>query len=332
MNSGRWTVRFDTATEVNSLPSSPPQPTVSPPFSHLGITVLERGWLSSNNIVVVGTDHAAVIDTGYSSHAAQTVGLVKAALGDRSLDVIANTHLHSDHCGGNAALQAFYPRARILIPPGQAEAVRHWDANSLTFEPTGQQCARFGFDDLLVPGETIRLGDVDWEVHAARGHDPHSVVLFEPSHRVLISADALWANGFGIVFPELDDEEGFDDVDATLRLIQGLDPAWVIPGHGAVFADVSGAMTRARSRLAQFVERPDKHRRHALKVLIKFKLLEWQQTTFGQLSAWFAASAYFIRIARKDSADDLDTVLNQLLRELAAVGALSLEANTVRNA
>ena len=331
MNSGRWTVRFDTATEVNSLPSSPTQPTVSPPFSHLGITVLERGWLSSNNIVAVGANQAAVIDTGYSSHAPQTVELVKGALGGRTLDVIANTHLHSDHCGGNAALQAFYPRARILIPPGQAEAVRHWDANSLTFEPTGQQCARFGFDDLLVPGETIRLGDVDWEVHAARGHDPHSVVLFEPSHRVLISADALWENGFGIVFPELDDEAGFDDVAATLRLIQGLDPAWVIPGHGAVFADVSGAMTRARSRLAQFVERPDKHRRHALKVLIKFKLLEWQQASWDQLSDWFTASDYFTRIAAKDSEDHTVDVLHELVVELAAASALTFDNDLIRN-
>ncbi len=46
-----------------------------------GTTVLERGWLSANNIVCVGEDAAAVVDTGYCAHAAQTVALVAAALG-----------------------------------------------------------------------------------------------------------------------------------------------------------------------------------------------------------------------------------------------------------
>ena len=40
---------------------------------------------------------------------------------ERPLDLLLNTHLHSDHCGGNAALQARHPGVRTLIPPGQAE-------------------------------------------------------------------------------------------------------------------------------------------------------------------------------------------------------------------
>ena len=34
------------------------------------------------------------------------------------------------------------------------------------------------------------------------GHDPHSVILFEPQDRILISADALWEAGFGVIFPD----------------------------------------------------------------------------------------------------------------------------------
>ena len=41
------------------------------------ITVLERGWLSANNIVFIGEQSGTtVVDTGYGSHAAQTVALV----------------------------------------------------------------------------------------------------------------------------------------------------------------------------------------------------------------------------------------------------------------
>jgi glyoxylase-like metal-dependent hydrolase (beta-lactamase superfamily II) len=77
----------------------------------VGVTVLERGWLSSNNILIQGTGPAALIDSGYCTHAPQTLALVKAALGSLPLVTLINTHLHSDHCGGNAALQAAYPRS-----------------------------------------------------------------------------------------------------------------------------------------------------------------------------------------------------------------------------
>ena len=40
-------------------------------------------------------------------------------------------------------------------------------------------------------------------------HDPESIVLYQPGLRVLISADALWENGFGVVFPELEDRTLF---------------------------------------------------------------------------------------------------------------------------
>ena len=81
--------------------------------------------------------------------------------------------------------------------------MRHWDPVALSYGPTGQHCERFRFDGLLRPAAKIVLADLLWQVHAAPGHDPHSVVLFEPGSRTLISADALWENGFGIVFPEL---------------------------------------------------------------------------------------------------------------------------------
>ena len=228
-------------------------------------------------------------------------------------------------------MKAAFPDSRIFIPPGQADAVRTWDVVGLTFGPTGQQCARFDFDGLLQPGQVIPMGDHTWEVHAARGHDPHSVVLFEPHHRVLISADALWENGFGVVFPELDDEDGFDDVERTLEVIRQLEPAWIIPGHGAVFCDLPGSLARAHSRLDQFRRHPDKHRRHALKVLVKFKLLEWQQTSWERLSNWFTASSYFARIAAKDTDDDAATVLRQLIKELANTGALTFDEQSIRN-
>ncbi|MEO8407610.1 MAG: MBL fold metallo-hydrolase, partial [Oxalobacteraceae bacterium] len=193
------------------------------PPVHLPATmqVLERGWLSSNNILFGGRSQSALVVSGYQTHAAQTLALVQCALQGRPLQRLINTHLHSDHCGGNAVLQRAY-RCRTAIPASEAEKVRSWDEDALSFAATGQHCERFSFDDTISHGGTLTLGDMEWQVLGAPGHDPHALILFCPDERILISADALWQNGFGVVFPELDGESGFAEVRATLELIAAL--------------------------------------------------------------------------------------------------------------
>jgi glyoxylase-like metal-dependent hydrolase (beta-lactamase superfamily II) len=288
-----------------------------------GITVLQRGWLSSNNILIQGADNTVLIDSGYFSHTQQTLALVGSALQGRPLDLLLNTHLHSDHCGGNAALQVAYPLMRTLIPPGQAQFVRDWDAYALSYTPSGQDCPRFRFDAVLQPGSEMRLGDALWQVHAAPGHDPHSVILFEPITRVLVSADALWERGFGVVFPELDGADAFDEVAATLDVIESLQPALVIPGHGAPFADVAQALRVARQRLNIFVAQPERHIQYAAKVMLKFKLLDAQHMERAELCAWAQSTPYLASLFNRlfvglTFAQAFDQLVSELVRSGAA--------------
>ena len=306
---------------------------ISATLNAAGVTVFERGWLSANNILIQGDGPTAFVDSGYWTHAQQTCALVEQALGDRPLDLLLNTHLHSDHCGGNAELQKRFPQALTFIPPGHASCVAEWDPVALTYEPTGQHCPRFKSDALLIPGSQIRLGSQHWEIHGAKGHDPHSIVLFEPTQRLLISADALWENGFGVVFPELEGISAFDEVAETLDLIERLSPLSVIPGHGSCFQNVAGALQRARAKLNYFVNHPEKHHRHALKVLIKFKLLEWQSIQLDDLLRWGFNTEY-LRAAMPFEGKDkpagiawLQTLLNELLLSKALV----IDGQMVRN-
>lgn len=291
-----------------------------------GITVFERGWLSSNNLLLRGRHNTAVIDTGYATHAQQTVALLQHALGERPLDRIVNTHLHSDHCGGNAVLRARWPETRVSIPAGEADVVARWDIEALSYEPTGQQCPQFLHDELLLPGTEIPLGGQLWQIHAAPGHDPEAVILFEPMSRTLVSGDALWENGFGVVFPELESEPGFDDVAATLDVIESLNPAIIVPGHGRPFSNAPLALSTARDKLHRFVSNPKKHAHHAGKVLIKFKLLELQAVGYGTLLAWARSTGYFVRIHTAHFSEmPLESWFEQLAAELAHSGALALE-------
>ncbi len=298
-----------------------------------GMHVFERGWLSSNNILFVDGEDSLMVDSGYCTHVAQTLSLVEAALGGRSLDFLVNTHLHSDHCGGNAALQARYPDMKTWIPPGHAQQVAQWDPVALTYQPTGQLCPRFGFDQTLQPGTQARFGASNWQVHAATGHDPHSLVFFEPAERVLISADALWENGFGVVFPELEGVDAFAEVAATLDMIERLAPKTVIPGHGRVFAYTPEALARARQRLDAFVSNPVKHAHHAAKVLLKFKLLETQRLSFDGFAQWAARTPYFMLLnERFFGSVPVRPWIEQLCQELVSAGVARREGAYLLNA
>lgn len=264
---------------------------MAPAASHpalAGLTVLQRGWLSSNNILIhaaEGEPGVVLVDSSHVNHAEQTVALLRHALQGQRLDRVLNTHLHSDHCGGNAAVQRAFG-APVWVPPGQAQAVRQWDAGQLSYEATGQRCERFQIAGTLQPGSEFVAGGRPWQVLAAPGHDPHSVMLFDPSHGLLISADALWEHGFGVVFPEIEGEPGFDDVGAVLDVIERLPVRLVVPGHGAPFSDVAAALARSRSRLQGFQQEPARHARHALKVLIKYHLMEEREQPLDELLQW----------------------------------------------
>lgn len=257
-----------------------------------GVHVLERGWLSSNNVLLLGEHETALVDSGYVTHAPQTLTLIEHVLRERGrtlrVDHVVNTHLHSDHCGGNAALQEKY-RSRTTIPHAEADKVRRWDEAALSYRATGQQCPRFTFDATMQDGDTLLLGDLAWTALAAPGHDPHSLILYCAQEGLLISADALWQNGFGVIFPELDGDSGFAEQDATLELIAGLEVRLVIPGHGAPFSDVKTALSKARARLDYLRADPLRNAQNCVKVMLKFLLLERQSIALQEVATMMAA-------------------------------------------
>lgn len=298
----------------------------------LGITFLERGWLSSNNVLIQDEHQAILVDTGYWTHANQTEQLVRGLLNNRVLDMIINTHLHSDHCGGNAHLQQSYSEVRTLIPAGQVAFVDSWNAEALTYTPTGQYCPPFSRTDILNNGDGFQINGAFWRVITAPGHDPHSIVLFNEQERILISADALWENGFGVVFPEIEGNNAFDEVQSTLQIIEQLKPSIVLPGHGSSFKDVSSALARARSRLKQFKNSPEKHAAYAAKVLLKFKLLELQKTTLHTFYSW-ALNCSYLKLLQKEYAPQI-TFKNWFELQcisLAKSSACKIEDNCIIN-
>ena len=293
--------------------------------------VLERGWLSSNSIVFDDGGQISIVDTGYVSHAPLLAQLVEQARHGRPVARIVNTHLHSDHVGGNATLKARWQPA-IMIPPGLAAAVRQWDERRLNFAATGQRCARFDYDGLIDTGRPLRLGGLDWEVLGGGGHDPEMVLLYNHDERILLSADALWESGFGVIFPELEGASGFAEQQAVLDLIDGLAPRTVVPGHGAPFTETGAALEVAFRRLEYLRSDPERNARHGSKVLIKFWLLDVRRTSLEQLHRHFAATEYLRLIHRRYfPRQDFAQMIDAHVAELVRAGAAEFTGGLLRN-
>jgi glyoxylase-like metal-dependent hydrolase (beta-lactamase superfamily II) len=211
---------------------------------------------------------------------------------------IVNTHLHSDHCGGNHALQA-RGGVETWVPATSVEVVRRWDEAALTYRLTDQPCPRFAVDRALVPGESIGLGAAEWQIHAAPGHDMDAILLFEPQTRTLIAGDALWESRLAIIFPELAGEDGFGPTRRTLDLIERLQPREVIPGHGRPFHDVAAALAASRERVAVFERQPERHAQHAARALLVFHLLEVREAPIDALVDWMHRTPIYRQVAAR---------------------------------
>ncbi len=293
------------------------------------VRVLERGWLSSNNILFLEGERATLIDSGYVSHAPQTLELVRHALDGRSLARIINTHSHSDHIGGNAALQKAFG-CGITIPAGISEAITSWDEDFLMLRPSGQKGEPFRHDAVLHAEEEFELAGLTWRALKAPGHDMEALVFYCESKRILISGDALWRDGFGVQFAEvMGQAPGLAATKATLEAIGRLAVDLVIPGHGAPFAEFDDAMERAMKRVAAFEEDPSRMARNALKACFTFNLLELRRLRRVNLAEYLCGIPFFMDVGVHLLRQTPEALAAWLLQDLLRARVVELRGDDI---
>jgi glyoxylase-like metal-dependent hydrolase (beta-lactamase superfamily II) len=202
--------------------------------------VLVRGWLHGN-VLRVGR---ALVDTGYHTGAEE----LGAFVGQDGPAQVVLTHVHADHCGGVAALKERWG-CSVAAHVDAAALISAWDERGLWLTDTGQHLPRFVVDTTLEHGDTVDLGGRPWTVLHTPGHATGGLAFFDSLHGVLVTGDALWEDGFGLLDPWVDGAGVFEDARLALDRIAETGAHWVVPGHGRPFAGLGPAVARARSRL-----------------------------------------------------------------------------------
>jgi glyoxylase-like metal-dependent hydrolase (beta-lactamase superfamily II) len=294
------------------------------------IKALVRGWLNCNQIVINQTSDNIVIDAGYHSHSAATLALLNAyeVNEGKKYSRLINTHCHSDHMGGNAAIQRAY-NCTIEVPIGEAGAVRPWSRQSFWLDYADQHAEPFDYDKTIAPNEVLSLGGFDWRAVAAPGHDMGALMFYCAELKLLVSGDALWQNGLGAITPKAGTNPGVEAALATLQSIHELNVEVVIPGHGQPFTDVNGAIARAESRLCAYQAEPRKCARNFLKSIFTFHLLEVGAMSLDDVANYFARVPCYVDINADFFQLTPQALADLLISELFAVQAIKIEQRKV---
>jgi glyoxylase-like metal-dependent hydrolase (beta-lactamase superfamily II) len=296
--------------------------TTLPPQLH----VFVRDWLSANNILLKSRDGHVLIDTGYVRHASLTLALLNSTSGlaEEPLSLLVNTHCHSDHMGANAAIKARYA-CPLALPIGETALIDAWDDRALLLRYCDQDADRFGYEQIIRPGDINVWGDLEWHALAAPGHDMGALVFYNPEHRILVSGDALWENGYGFVMPPEMDPRALPATRATLEMLAALDIRIVIPGHGEPFTNVRSALDRALGRTAAFEADSLRIARHAVKVVLTFALLDKRRMRIADLPRYLDDVAFYRDFNTTFFRCSSTQLAEQLVAELTRAGAVRID-------
>jgi len=168
---------------------------------------------------------AAVIDPAWDGH------LIVDAAKKRDWRVanIWLTHAHFDHFGGAAEVaDAFSPPPPVAL---NSADYRLWRALGganefgLDFDPGPEPTVD------LVHGQSLFLGDIEFELRFAPGHSPGSIIFYCPQEKLAFSGDVIFQNSIGRTDLPLAD---FDTLMHSInqQILSLPDETRLLVGHG----------------------------------------------------------------------------------------------------
>ena len=283
---------------------------------------LPLGYPSANLVATSGGRHV-LFDAGYGSDHERTANaLAQAGIAASGLELIVNTHWHSDHVGGNAQLQTEHG-IPVAAAAADADRVNAADPGACEAEWLDQPVEQYHVDRPLHPGDRLAAGPCEWQVLATPGHTPNHLSFHQPDEQLLVLGDALHAGDVGWINLALDGPEALDTALHTVELLGRLPVRLALPGHGPAITDLPRALAAAHARYQRMRADPQRAGWHACKRILAFALMINDGINLDDLHTYLTSRAWLIDHARAVFHTTPHALAADLLAEMRRTGAVT---------
>lgn len=187
----------------------------------VGGAFAENTWL----VIDASGRDAVLVDPG----AAAPEALAELERSGAQLRAIVLTHAHIDHVEGIPEVRTRWPDVPLYLHAEDLELYRHapeqgrWFGVSLGSLPDP--------DHELVPGQTLEIGSLSFEVAFAPGHAPGHVLLHLREARIALVGDVIFQGSIGRTdLPGGDHETLLTSIEREVLTLP--DATRLLPGHG----------------------------------------------------------------------------------------------------
>ena len=212
---------------------------MGPQFKKLkeGIYVYVGKDFNSNCGIVLTQEGVVLIDSGHNPTDSRAILSAVKQLTSQPVRLLIDTEPHPDHTTGHFV---FSPPAVVIAHEGATESMKNRDREDprriqkLAAVSPAMSAALEGYREVTPHVEyhqkmTINLGERTFELMYLKGvHSEADTAIWLPKERVLFSASAAVVNQYNILRPFVT----IPDILAAVKMMKGLNPEFVIPGHG----------------------------------------------------------------------------------------------------
>ncbi len=209
-----------------------------------GVIAFVRLDEGANIGLIRTTDGAVVVDTpSYPQDMQELLDTVSVSV--PKVQLVINTHFHSDHTWGNQLFDCPILAHRLCRERMQTNLAGEWSAEAIQariaeeekVDPDWARGAREKWADLHITLPTqvfeerreIEIGDVRLQVIHLGGHTPGSSVVWLPEAQVLFVGDLIFEGRYPYMY-----DADVPALIAALKRLSEFGAQMVVPGHGVL--------------------------------------------------------------------------------------------------
>lgn len=208
---------------------------------------------SCTSYLILDNQRNILIDPGlYQKYDILKENLEEIGIKPEDIDIILNTHEHSDHIGAN---KHFQNHCTIMAHRYAASKIIYADDEVLHCRGHGHDPTGYNVHIWLENNNVIELDDWFLRTVYTPGHTSGAVCFYEPRKKILFSGDTVFAKG---TISDISDSGSYGEYINSLSLLNTFKIDMILPGHGSpttnVDHDIKEAITNARKRHERYLK------------------------------------------------------------------------------